>query len=125
MKKTLPAIFLFTWFACVAQQDAQFSMYRFDGLFINPAYTGSHDDISAVAMYRTQWLNIPGAPQTATIGIHSPFNQQDRVALGGTYTFDRIGVSETNAVNASFAYRVPIGRRKNIRLCFGISGGFE
>lgn len=126
MKKTLPVLlFLFICHLLFAQQDAQFSMYRFNGLFLNPAYTGSHNDINAVAMYRTQWLGIPGAPQTGTIGLSSPFNSQDRVALGGIYTFDKIGVSQTNAANVSFAYRLPIGRKKDIRLCFGLSGGFE
>jgi hypothetical protein len=29
--------------AVSAQQDAQYSMYRFNGLYINPAYAGSHE----------------------------------------------------------------------------------
>jgi len=126
MKRVLPVLLLFLSVCLLvsSQQDPQFSMYRFNGLYLNPAYTGSHDAISATAMYRTQWLNIPGAPQTATVAVHSPF-KQDRVALGAVYTYDQAGVTKTNTLDVSFAYRIPIGRKKDIRLCFGVAAGFQ
>lgn len=98
-------------------------MYRFNGLYINPAYAGSHEVLNAMAIYRHQWVKIPGQPQTASVAIHSPL-RNDRLALGLIYTYDRIGVTKTNSVDASFAYRLPLGKKKNIRLCFGISAGF-
>ncbi len=107
-----------------AQQDADFSMYLFDGLYINPAYAGSHDALNATVMYRDQWLKMPGAPQTASVAINSPL-PDDHVALGFTYTNDRIGVTQTNSAEVSFAYRILVGKKKDIHLSFGICGGFD
>lgn len=105
-----------------AQQDAEYGMYRFNGLYINPAYAGSHEVISAAAFYRHQWVNIPGQPQSASVAIHSPL-KNDKVALGLIYTYDRVGVTRTNSINADFAYRIPIGKKKLVRFCLGISAG--
>ena len=38
-----------------AQQDPAYSMYMFNGLFLNPAYAGSSEAISVMAIYRHQW----------------------------------------------------------------------
>lgn len=105
-----------------AQQDAQYSMYRFNGLYINPAYAGSHEVLNAMAIYRHQWAKMPGAPQSASVAVHSPL-KNDKIGLGLIYNYDRIGVTKTNSINADFAYRLPIGKKKKIRLCFGISAG--
>src|SRR3989442_13838926 len=121
MKKLLlSAVLLAFIFFCHAQQDAQYSMYRFNGLYLNPAYAGSQEDISAMAIYRYQWVKMPGQPQSASVAVHSPL-KKNQYALGLIYSFDKIGVTTTNSVNADFAYRIPLGKKKNVRLCFGLS----
>ncbi len=65
---------------------------------------------------------MPGQPQIASVAVHSPL-AKDRVGLGLIYTFDKIGVTQTNSIDASFAYRLPVGKKKNIKLCFGLSAG--
>lgn len=124
MKKPLLFVFVFL-LACngaFAQQDAQYSMYRFNGLYINPAYAGSHDALSATAIYRYQWVKMPGQPQTASVALHSPL-KNSKIGLGLIYTYDRIGPAKTNSVNAQFAYRIPVGKRKDIKVCIGLSAG--
>jgi len=107
-----------------SQQEAQTSMYLYNGLYLNPAYAGSRDALNATVMYRDQWVKIPGAPQTASVGINSPLPNQN-IALGLLYSYDVIGVTKTNALNADFAYRIKVGRKKDINLSFGISAGFQ
>ncbi len=99
-------------------------MYLYNGLYLNPAYAGSRDVLNATVMYRDQWVKIPGAPQTASVGINSPL-KDDRLALGILYSYDQIGVTKTNSFNADFAYRVKVGKRKDLTLSFGISAGFQ
>lgn len=105
-----------------AQQDAEYSMYRFNGLYLNPAYAGSHEVLNTMAIYRHQWVNMPGLPQSASFAIHSPL-KNDKIGLGLIYNYDRISVTQTHSVNADFAYRVFIGKKKLVRLCVGISAG--
>ncbi len=97
-------------------------MYRFNGLYLNPAYAGSHEVISASAIYRNQWVKMPGAPQTASVALHSPL-KNNRIGLGLIYTYDQIGVSKTNSVSASFAYRIPVGKKKLVKMAIGLSAG--
>jgi len=46
LRHLLLLAFSFSLFTFVtAQQDAEYSMYRFNGLYLNPAYSGSHEVI--------------------------------------------------------------------------------
>ena len=38
-----------------AQQDAEYSMYMFNGLYLNPAYAGAKEAPTIMAIYRHQW----------------------------------------------------------------------
>lgn len=115
---------LFLSTSIFAQQDPEFSMYHLNGMYLNPGYTGSHDVINATVFYRNQWLKVPGSPQTASVAVHSPL-KNDHIGLGLTYTYDAIGVTKTNSLYASFAYRIKVGKKKDIHLCFGLNAGFD
>jgi type IX secretion system PorP/SprF family membrane protein len=105
-----------------AQQNLVYSQYLFNGLLINPAYAGSHVQLSSALNYRKQWVNFDGAPSTATFGIHSSF-KKEKVGLGLLLTNDRIGSYKNTGVFGSYAYiiKMPFGRR----LSFGLQGGFN
>ena len=82
-----------------AQQDAQFSMYMFNPLSINPAYAGSRDALSATMLGRNQWVNIDGAPTTATLSIHTPL-KFEAMSLGLSVIQDEIGPTKTTGIYA-------------------------
>src|ERR1700744_2350026 len=126
MKKALLSFLLLAIVIAPAfsQQEAQTSMYLFNGLYNNPAYAGSRDALNATVMYRNQWVKIPGAPQTASIAANSPL-PNPKLALGVIYSFDQVGVTKTNSLNIDFAYRLKVGKKKDITLSFGISAGFQ
>jgi type IX secretion system PorP/SprF family membrane protein len=104
-----------------AQQDPAYSMYMFNGLFINPAYAGSKEVLNVMGIVRDQWVGIQGAPTTASIAVSSPL-RQDQYALGMVITDDKIGLSNTVSVTPSFSYRLRI---KQSRLCFGVQASFS
>ena len=43
-----------------AQQEVMTSQYMFNGLFLNPAYAGTHSYFSTSLLHRAQWLNVEG-----------------------------------------------------------------
>ncbi len=104
-----------------AQQDAAYSMYMFNGMYINPAYAGSRDYAVIEALYRHQWVGVEGAPRSGSIGINSPFKKK-QYALGAIYSFDKIGLTDMNSMYLSFAYRLRF--KNNMKLAFGIQAGF-
>lgn len=100
-----------------AQQDAMYTQYMFNHLQINPAYSGSRETLSGTAFYRNQWTGFEGAPQTYSIGIHSPAFK--RVGLGATFEGDVIGPMKNYNLSLNYAYLIPI---KNGVLSAGLRG---
>lgn len=93
-----------------AQQDAMFTKYMFNSLSYNPAYAGSKEYMSIVALYRDQWWGMDGSPHTQTLSGHAPISE--RVGVGLSLTNDKIGVTGSTVGSLSYAYRVPFGKGK-------------
>jgi len=104
----------------VAQQDEQSSMYMFNPLLFNPAYAGSKNDFHAVAVARSQWIGIKGAPQSQFISLHSPIKFRN-MALGLHLSNDKIGARGRISAYLDYAYTLQLG--KDRKLNFGISAG--
>ena len=124
MKKLLILIcaFSFIWTVSNAQQDAHYSFYMFNGLYLNPAYAGSHDVVNTMAIYRTQWTKVNGAPRSASVSIHSPVGHSNN-ALGFIFTNDRLGSVQSNSFQLAYAYRIPVGKKKNTKISLGVQAG--
>lgn len=88
-----------------AQYDPLFTQYMFNEMFINPAYAGSRDFLSATALYRDQWVGIDGAPKTQTFSIHSPIANK-KIGLGFSIMNESIGVEHQTGIFGSYAYRI-------------------
>lgn len=102
-----------------AQQGFQYTQYQFNMLAYNPAYTGAREAISITSIYRHQWTEFEGAPRTASVNVHSPL-KNDRVAVGLQFSSDQHGLSSFSSVEASYAYRMPMGSGK---LSLALDGG--
>ena len=103
----------------IAQQDAMYSQYVFNGLIINPAYAGTRDVLSTSLLYRNQWVNIPGAPKTGMFTIDAPLKNQ-KVGLGLNVEFDKIGVTSHTGISGAYSYRIKFTQSS---LAFGVQVG--
>ncbi len=103
-----------------AQQEPYNTMFAFNKLPVNPGYAGAKDMLSIRALYRHQWVDLPGNPQTTNINIHSPLKYEN-IALGLSIINDRLGATNMTHLNTSFAYRIPF--KNDTKLSFGISAG--
>lgn len=119
MRKGLIIICVLVSLSSMAQQEPQHTMYRFNGLLFNPAYAGSRDALSIAAIYRWQWVNVEGSPQTGSFSINSPL-KNDRIALGLSFDADRYTVVHNDKIEGSFAYRIPVGKKKKIKISLGV-----
>lgn len=108
--------------AASAQQDAQFSQYTFNGIYINPAYAGYKRDLYMNAFYRSQWTGFDGAPRTFSLAADGAVND-NKVGLGLLVFQDKIGAQSNLSAYANYAYRVQLGDNENSRLAFGIGAG--
>jgi type IX secretion system PorP/SprF family membrane protein len=103
-----------------AQQRPMYSQYMFNMLNINPAYAGSRGVVSATALYRDQWVGIPGAPKTASFSLDMALNEK-KIGLGIQLYDDRLGVERTTGLNASYAFRVQFSNSGTLSL--GLQAG--
>lgn len=103
-----------------AQQEAMFSQYMFNQLFLNPAYAGTQKYISSTLLYRSQWTNWEGAPKTAVLAVDGPF-ANETMGWGLAICNDQIGVNNTTDIYANYAYKIKFSDRS--RLSFGVRAG--
>lgn len=102
-----------------AQTEAMYSQYLYNKLVLNPAYAGSREGICLFTSYRNQWNKIEGAPQSILGSFHT-ISKNRKYGAGINLYNDRIGIFNTYAFNANYAYRFFIG--KNV-LALGINAG--
>lgn len=106
-----------------AQQEMLMSQYMFSGLFINPAYSGTHPYAEATGLYRTQWTGFDGAPSTQTFGVEGPI-ANEIMGLGLTFIHDRLGDTRQTEVFANWSYHLFLDSDGKNRLSFGLRAGF-
>jgi len=105
-----------------AQFDAMFTQYMFNEMFINPAYAGSKEAMSATLLHRQQWVNFAGRPITTSFSLHGPL-MQNKMGLGVSFLNESIGSLNRNLIYGSYAYRIKTS--ENGRLAFGLMAGIE
>lgn len=110
-----------------AQQDAQFSQYMFNGLFLNPATAGVDGFTRFQLIARSQWTGYQssfdggGGLNTQIVSLNAPILRWKSGA--GFYVInDRSGPLVNLQTQVSYAYHFPV---KNGKLSLGISGGFH
>jgi type IX secretion system PorP/SprF family membrane protein len=103
----------------LAQQDAGFSMYFFNPVYVNPGYAGSRELFSGSMVHRSQWAGMRGAPVTQSLSMHSAI-PNTHVGLGFQFYNDKTGPMDNTGFNLTYAYHLPVG--SNSILAFGLSG---
>jgi type IX secretion system PorP/SprF family membrane protein len=113
------ALLLFCTQQVMAQQEGVVSQYMFNGLFINPAYAGSHKYFSTSLLYRKQWVGFEGSPESIIAAVDGPI-QNENMGIGLIIARDKIGVTNESSFLANYSYNIKLGSGK---LAFGIKAG--
>lgn len=112
------AVILFT-ISAKSQQNPQYTQYVYNMNIINPAYAGSKEALSLNFLARTQWVGINGAPQTLTLGAHTPLKKN--LGLGLSVIVDKIGPVQEQNIYADVSYTLNFDN--NRKLAFGLKAG--
>ncbi|MCK0132103.1 type IX secretion system membrane protein PorP/SprF [Flavobacteriaceae bacterium F08102] len=114
-------IFTFSYKLSVAQQQTQYTQYRFNTLSINSAYAGTTGGFEASIMHRSQWMGYAGAPVTQSLSLDGKLGES--IGLGLNAFSDKIGPSNEVEIKGAFAYQLTLGT--NTTLSLGINVGME
>lgn len=117
------SVFLLCNVVLQAQQESQFTQYMYNTSNINPAFAGSREVMSALAMHRSQWVGLDGAPVTNTFAVHSPIDYNMKWGLGLSVVNDRLGPSDENTVSADVSYAVHTSEK--FKLAFGLKSTLD
>lgn len=127
LKKTFYTLMLtLVGVSVFAQQDALFTQYMFNNLYMTPAYAGVDGVTRFSAIHRSQWLGYQssfgdgGAPTTQMVSFNTPVYKL-RSGVGGYILNDQLGPQNNLEVQAMYAYHLGI---KESKLSFGIKAGF-
>ena len=116
----LSAVALLVSERATAQQDPMFTQYLQNPLTVNPAYAGSTDALTVVALSRIQWAGFNGAPRTNNLSIHSPI--QDRnIGVGLNIINDNTGPVSQTGFFADASYKLQFA--PNASLILGLRAG--
>ena len=135
-------------FVAQAQQQAQYSQYMFNTYLYNPAAAGIEDYFEVKGSYRQLYQGVPGSNNTFYLTAHKAINQKSlnkedlgalpmrgastirfktdvprkiRHGVGGTLTYDRVGLYTRTVPTLGYAIHLPVGKR--IYWAFGANVG--
>ncbi len=109
-----------------AQQDAQFTQYMFNHVYLTPAAAGADGVTRATALHRSQWLGYQstfgdgGAPTSQLITFSTPIHKL-KSGFGVYVLNDRLGPQNNLEAQAMYAYH--LGIKESSKLSFGIKLG--
>jgi type IX secretion system PorP/SprF family membrane protein len=104
----------------LGQKEPQYTQYMYNIGSFNPAYVGTVETPELAALYRAQWIDIPGAPRTIRFGANLPLSNE-KMGLGINIVNDQLGPVAQTYADISYSYQVKV--TDNTKLSFGIDAG--
>ncbi|MES2811345.1 MAG: type IX secretion system membrane protein PorP/SprF [Bacteroidota bacterium] len=111
---------LFSIQSSISQQNPEYTQYMYNTMMVNPGYTGSVGTLEANLLLRKQWMSMEGAPQTGTLGLHSPLGNKN-IGLGMNFISDDLGPSSEQTLAGNVSYSINLGEAT--KLAFGMKVG--
>lgn len=115
----LPLTLLLSWHQLRSQNYSVYNSFYVNPYLYNPA-EASANSAYVFANYRKQWINVEGAPATATLSYNTLIDHT-RSGVGVKLTSYSRGLLNTSEALLTYSYGVPFNQ--NNVLYFGISGG--
>ncbi len=104
-----------------AQQDPNYTFYRYNMNLINPAFAGADETTRLGANVRSQWANIEGAPETQSLVFGIPMGKN--VGLGASIINDKTFIERQTSLAIDFSYKLKLNDTHDIY--FGLKAGFN
>ncbi len=90
----------------IAQQDPNYSFYRYNMNLYNPAYAGSGEGADLVLGLRSQWAGVEGAPESQSAIFGMPVGS--KVGLGVSILNDKTFIETQTWLAVDFSYHIQL-----------------
>ena len=101
-----------------AQQFPNYSLFIYNKMAYNPAYTGVPDAATFTALHRSQWIGLEGAPTTQILSANLPFLKR-KLGIGLQLTNQSLGITRIFSTDLNYAYHIALGKGE---LSVGLQG---
>jgi type IX secretion system PorP/SprF family membrane protein len=105
-----------------AQQIPLYTQYYLNQFLYNPARTGEKGNMHANLIYRKQWTDVTGAPETRAVTLDGAIQDQ-KAGFGGMIYQDYVSFFRKTGASLSYAYSFKFN--ENNRLSLGLSAGIN
>lgn len=102
-----------------AQQDPNYTLYKYNMNLINSAYAGNTVGIELGLNFKSQWSGLQGAPETQN--VYLSMSAGNNVGLGLTVINDQTFIEKQTSVMAQFSYRLQLTQHDELYL--GVNAG--
>ena len=102
------------------QKEPQYTQYMYNIGSFNPAYVGTVESPEIIGLYRSQWMDIDGAPTTIRAGANIPF-KNEKMGLGINVVNDVLGPSTQTYFDIAYSYQIQLSQET--KLSFGLNAG--
>ncbi len=104
-----------------AQSLPMYSQYMYNMVNINPAYAGTRGVPSLSAIWREQWVGLPGSPTTKSFTYDAP-SENKKMGFGIQLYDDKyVNYIKRTGVNLYYNIKIPVSEKGVIS--FGLKGG--
>ena len=114
----LLVIFFALSFSASAQQDPNYTFYRYNMNLYNPAFVGSSEAAEFSLGIRSQWAGIEGAPESQSAIFGMPVGRN--IGLGASILNDKTFIEQQTWVAIDVSYNIQLDDEH--MLYFGIKG---
>lgn len=97
------------WQAGQAQQAPQYSLHMFHNFAFNPARAGLDNSLNATGVYRKQWNNLDGGPETQVFSAQLPLYFLSG-GMGVKVENETIGSWRQTAFSLAYSWHRPVGQ---------------
>ena len=104
------------------QQIPLYSQYNQNPFLYNPAMTGFRDNMMLHVIYRRQWSDFEGSPETRAVTLDGALKSK-KVGFGAYFYSDNTSIIRRIGGNMSYAYFIKIN--EDMRIGVGISAGIQ
>lgn len=105
-----------------SQQIPLYSQYTRNRFLYNPAYTGFEPQGSVQFIYRRQWTDFEGAPETRALTFDMPINKI-RAGIGAYFYSDNTDIFRRLGGYLSYSYHINFNA--HTRLSIGLAAGVQ
>lgn len=126
MRKINQIVILVLGVLCCKQLAAQslpmYSQYMYNMVNINPGYAGNRSVPSLSAIWREQWVGLPGSPTTKSF-TYDAATKDNKNGFGVQLYDDKyVNYIKRTGVNLYYNFKIPVSERGVLSL--GLKGGF-